>query len=325
MRMRHLPYLGFMIVDLCQRVLAQNLHEQEWLEPNMEIVSTGVNIKHFLEAQSNLLKEESVRWLPYLVVDLAAYDDNLLRQVRQQPAVDLSGLYRLPTGDVIIMAFQLLDVMNYLHSTHSKAYMDWKPEHIFWNGLNRQVKLIDWNVTIPLASGPGEKQNIRDDLRLFCGAVLYVGLTFMDPDYPLKKIGPRPTTKLKSPVLEIQRRYLTDDPDFYQRDVSLSNGIKKIIRQGLHPEQGFDSVAELKSALSEFAQRELGLTENELILVSKPSSPYNLALSEMRLAQQQLLQAQQHLLEAVRSNGNTPEFKRLFDVIKHALMNFPAS
>jgi len=203
--------------------------------------------------------------------------------------------------------------------------MDWKPEHIFWNGLNRQVKLIDWNVTLPLDSGPGERQNIRDDLRLFCGAVLYVGLTFMDPDYPLKQIGPRPTTKLKSPVLEIQRRYLTEEPDFYQRDASLSDGIKKIIKQGLHPEEGFGSIKELKGSLLEFAQQELGLTEEELTMVSEPSSPYFMALTEMRLAQQQLLQAQQHLMEAVRSKGNVLEFKRLFDVIKRALINFPAS
>ena len=43
------------------------------------------------------------------------------------------------------------------------------------------------------------------------------------------------------------------------------------------------------------------------------------------MAQQQLFQAQRELIEAVRENGATPEFTRLFDAIKRASMNFPIS
>ncbi len=305
--------------------LAQCMYERNMPDPELKIVSTGKDPQRFLDEKSALKEKEPGDWLPYLVVELAPFDDSLFRQIRQQYAVDPSGLYRLPTGEVISMAIQLLEVMDYLRTEHRRVYMDWKPEHIFWGGLNSQVKLVDWNVTMSIDDNPGEKQNIQDDLRLFCGAVLYIGLTFIDPDDPEKPIGPHPTTDLKSPVSQIRRRYWTDKPNFYQRDASLDENIKKIIQKGLDPMDGFITTSKLKKALLNYAQREFGITEEELMLRSEPSNPYFKALIEMRLAQQQLLDAQGHLIEAVGARGNSLEFTRLFDVIKHALTNFPAS
>jgi len=303
--------------------LSEGLQRRETPNLELEIISTGTTIKDFLHQKTELQEKRPNYWLPYLVVELAPYDDSLLRQIHNQPKEDPSGLFRLPTGEVIAMALQLLDVMQYLHTKHRRAYMDWKPEHIYWNGLNQQVKLIDWNVTTTLNDGPGEKQNIVDDLRLFCGAALYIGHTFVDPDDPTRPIGPRPTQELASPVAEIRRRYWTDNPDFYQRDLMLDDNIKRIIRRGLDPKQSFDSIEKLRTALIEYAEDELGLTEAELTLKSKPNSPYFKALTEVHLAQQQLLQAQQHLMEAVGENGSKLEFTRLFDAIKQALKNFP--
>lgn len=311
---------GFAPVELDQCLFERNMPD-----PELKIVSIGTDSQRFLEEKSTLEEKEPGRWLPYLVVELAPFDDSLFRQVRQQYAADPSGLYRLPTGEVIAMALLLLDVMDYLRTEHRRVYMDWKPEHIFWGGLNAQVKLVDWNVTMSLNDGPGEKQNIRDDLRLFCVAVLYIGLTFVDPDDPEKPIGPHPTTDLQSPVSQIRRRYWTDKPNFYQRDASLDENIKQIIQKGLDPMDGFETTIKLKEALLEYAHQEFSVTEGELMLRSKPSSPYLKALTEMRLAQHQLLQAQGHLIEAVGARGNSLEFTRLFDVIKRALTNFPAS
>ncbi len=311
---------GFVQVEF-----SQALDAQEMLDLNLEIISTGLDIQKFRQEKSELQRDKNSQWVPYLVVDLASYDDSLFRQIQSQPKVDPSGLFRLPTGEVIAMAIQLLDVMDYLYQNHHRAYMDWKPEHIFWNGLNQKVKLIDWNVTIPLDDGPGERQNIRDDLRIFCGAALYIGLTFTDPDNSPGPIGARPTTEFQSPVAQIRRRYWTDNPDFYQRDTSLSDGIKKIIRQGLDPKQGFDNTEDLKRILLEYSWQELGLTEDELTSRSEPSSSYFKAIREVRLAQHHLLQAQQHLMVAISTNGKHLEFTRLFDVVKRALINFPAS
>ncbi|MBL8015557.1 MAG: hypothetical protein JNK26_05225 [Candidatus Doudnabacteria bacterium] len=305
--------------------LSQALDAQEIPDSNLAIISTGLDVKRFLREKSELQKDKDSQWLPYLVVDIASYDDSLFRQIQGQPGLDPTGLFRLPTGEVIVMAVQLLDVMNYLYQKHYRAYMDWKPEHIFWNGLTQKVKLIDWNVTIPLDDGPGKRQNIRDDLRIFCGAALYIGLTFTDPDDSSGQIGARPTTEFQSPVAQIRRRYWTDNPDFRQSDSSLSDEIKKIIRRGLDPKQGFDSTEELKTILLDYAQQELGLSEGEIALRIKPTSPYFLALSEVRLAQYQLLQAQQHLIEAAGLKGKTLEFTRLFDSVRRALTNFPAS
>lgn len=305
--------------------LSESLQKRESPSPDLEIISTGLNVQDFLDQKIRLQSEAPDRWIPYLVVELAPYDDSMLRQIHNQPREDPAGLFRLPTGEVIVMALQLLDVMQYLHTKHKYAYMDWKPEHIYWNGQGKRVKLIDWNVTSKLGDGPGVTQNIRDDLRLFCGAALYVSLTFVDPDDPTKPIGPRPTKDLASPVPEIRQRYWTDEPDFYQRNTMLDETIKAIIQKGLDPKQGFASIEELKTTLFEYAEQELGLTKAELTLRSEPGSPYFKAISEVRMAQQKLLDAQQHIIEAVEENGARLEFTRLFDAIKRALSNFPTS
>jgi serine/threonine protein kinase len=300
-----------------------SLHNQEKPDPTLEIYSTGTDLQSFQEMRIELQEQRSLYWLPYLVVELAPFDDSLLRQIHSQPQDDTSALFRFATGEVIAMSLQLLDVMQYLHSRHHRAYMDWKPEHIYWNGKNGQVKLIDWNVTTQLSDELGEVQNIRDDLRLFCGAVLYIGLTFVDPEKPTVSIGPRPTEQLEAPVSEIRRRYWTDKPNFYQRDSMLDEHIKDIVRQGLDPKQGFESVGQLKEALMQYAREELGMTEAETY--AQPTSPYFKALQEVHLAQEQLFQAQEYLKEAISETGSRLEFTRLFESIKRALKNFPLS
>ena len=141
----HIYDSGFAPVEL-----SQILKERETPDGGLEIISTGLDINNFRQQTSPLLENQAGKWLPYLVVELAPYDDSTLRQIRNQPAEDPSGLFRLPTGEVIAMAIQLLDVMQYLHEKQNRAYMDWKPEHLFWNGMDKQVKLIDWNVTASL-------------------------------------------------------------------------------------------------------------------------------------------------------------------------------
>ena len=301
------------------------LHHRDSPDPKQDIHPTGTDIKEFISQGRDLQKKDPGRWLPYLVVELAPYNDSLLRQILHQPQDDPTGLYRLPTGEVIAMALQLLEVVDYLHEQHNRAYMDWKPEHIYWSGSRNRVKLIDWNVTAPLDEGPGIKQNIRDDIRLFCGAALYIGLTFVDPDDPTKKIGPRPTTELNTPVPEIRQRYWTDRPDFHQRGAMLDESIKEIVRKGLNPKNGYESPQELRHVLVEYGKKELGILESDLAFDTSPKSEYLMALAEIRAAQTQLLQAQKHLIEATGIKGETREFTRMFETIKRALRNFPLS
>lgn len=311
---------GFVPIEV-----SQSLQNRVSPNPDLEIISTGTDVKEFLKQKSKFSKKGAGRWLPFLTVELAPYDDSLFRQIKNQPQNDPLGLFRLPTGEVIAMSLQLLDTMEYIHASHERAYMDWKPEHIFWSGINKQIRLIDWNVTTPLEDGPGKKQNIRDDLRLFCGAVLYIALTFVDPDDPNKSIGPRPTKELTTPVPEIRRRYWTDNPNFHQRDMMLDENIKGIIRQGLDPQQGFDSIQALKNALIEYTKEELGAMESDLKFQAEPASPYFKALIAARDAQNKFLEAQQNLVEAVKQNGSKLEYTRLYDAINHALVNFPIS
>ena len=311
---------GFVPVEL-----SVSFYEREPPSKGLEIIRTGLDIQNFLDQRSKLEKDSPNHWLPYLIIELAPYDDSLLRQIHNQPTEDHDGLFRFSTGDVIITALQLLEVMDYLHKKHGRAYIDWKPEHVHWNGTNMQVKLIDWNITTQLDESPGQEQNIKDDLRLFCGAVLYVSLAFADPDDPTKPIGPRPTKELESPVHELRRRYLTEKPNFYQREITLDSKIKKIICKGLHPRDGYDSIVNLRETLVDYARVELGVTEEELTLRSKPLTHYFSALTNVHIAQYKLFQAQQNLYEAIKLSGNKDEFKRLFEAVNRALRNFPTT
>jgi hypothetical protein len=103
----------------------------------------------------------------------------------------------------------------------------------------------------------------------------------------------------------------------------LDERIKDIVRQGLDPKQGFESVGQLKEALMQYAREELGMTEAETY--AQPTSPYFKALQEVHLAQEQLFQAQEYLKEAISETGSRLEFTRLFESIKRALKNFPLS
>ena len=245
---------GFVEVEL-SKDLHKLRHKNEKLpsSSSVEIVSTGLDIQKFLDAKFTLMEEEPDRWLPYLVVDLAPYDDSLSRQIKAQPEGNIN-LYDLPVNTVVDMALQLLDVMDYMHKKLRYAYIDWKPEHIYWNEASRQLKLIDWNVTVRLNGGPGDKQTIREDIRMFSGAALYCSLALTDPEELTKPIGSTPTVpRDKAP--RIPPRYWTDNPNFYQRDEVLDEKIKQLVQKALDPNQGFNSPQELKNALYLYRER----------------------------------------------------------------------
>jgi hypothetical protein len=243
--------------------LSHALDQTEIPDPHLEINQTGLDFENFVGMEKTLQAKEPGKWLPYLVLELAPYDDSLLRQIRSQSVTDSLNPDKLHVNTTIEMALQLLDPMQYLHVKHHRAYMDWKPEHVFWDNKNKQVKLVDWNITMDLDDGPGEKQNIRDDIRLFCGAVLYAGLALVDPGDPQTDIGLRPTVELNNPLPLNHRKYLTDKPNFYNRDALLDEKIKQIVQRGLDPNQGYDTVQELRAVLTEYLEKNIGETDVE--------------------------------------------------------------
>ena len=221
-------------------------HTIEKVNPEFEIISTGTDLHAFLEAKAS---PEINRWLPYLAVELAPYDNSLLRQIRQQSPETILNPFFFSASEIVDMAQQLLTVMEYLHKEHELAYLDWKPEHVYWDSPSQQVKLIDWNVTNKLSSGAERRRIVREDIRLFCGAVLYCSVALNDPEDMHRPIGPEPSS-----ISSLQRRYWTDDPEFYERGALFDDHIKLLIKKGLDPNQGFNSLDELKEALSAYAE-----------------------------------------------------------------------
>lgn len=237
---------GFAQVGLSN--VLHELGEGEKASPSFEIFSTGIEIQSFLDKKRELDDKEPGQWVPYLVVELAPYTDSLLRQIKPQSEKDQSNLYRLPVDHIAQMALFILDVLEYLHVNLKLAYIDWKPEHIYWNGAKKQLKLIDWNVNSSLADDRTTKQLIREDLRMFCGAALYCSLALTDPEDPDRSIGPIPDLP-KNLMPAIRPRYWTDKPNFYQREKILDDNIKLLVQVGLNPRDGFDTAKDFKRAL----------------------------------------------------------------------------
>ncbi len=257
---------GFVAVELSKKLHELQKGHNLNPNPNLEIVSTGKNFQKFLDVKSALMEKEPGRWLPYLVVELAPYNDSLLRQIHAQSGGDFLNLYELPVITIVEMALQILDVIDYLHKKLHFAYIDWKPEHIYWNEASRQLKLIDWNVTTPLNGGLAEKRTIREDIRMFCGAALYCSLALTDPEALTRPIGTIPSLRKDKPLVPvIPPRYWTDNPNFYQRDDILDEEIKQIVKKALDPSQGFNSPQELKSALVQYNEDLRKSGEGELI------------------------------------------------------------
>lgn len=284
---------------------------------NTPVYQTKLDVAAF----SKLMRElDPNKWVPYIVVELANYNDSLFRQIQRRPDLDQDGLFRLPTAEVVYLAIRLLDTMIWLHKTLNIAYIDWKPEHVYWNGRTHELKLIDWNVTWPLETPPGRQQNIRDDIRLFTGAVLYCGLTLIDPEFGTA-IGPRPTSDIKNAVPEIRKRYWTDNPQFYDAGSSLDDRIKGIVKQGLDPSKGFSTPDELQAALIEYLHEEFKLTPK--IFENGQDSDYLRAVQSIRSAQENLKSAYSHVTDATRFLGQNPELNRLAKIIKIAQERLP--
>jgi serine/threonine protein kinase len=249
-----------------------------------------------------------------LVVELAPYNDCLFRKACQRPKSDLGRLYRLPVGEVILMACQLLDTLDFLHNKMNIAYIDWKPEHVFWSGVNRSVKLIDWNVTAPIDEHPGRNQNTIDDVRLLSGAVINTGLTMIE-------MPPQPTTPeyRSDPLLQIRQRYSSSNPPFGPAYKSLDQSILGIIRSSLS-KPGYPSPTELKNKLLDAAS-ELG--------VKYPPDPdtsgkyYWDAVREIRLVRDSLSKAYDLLCKATEKHTATQEYENLSKVVREAIDNLP--
>lgn len=256
---------GFTTVDLSNGLqkpleVAENTRRIEPTNPNLEIISVGPDLMKFMSLRSELMTDVPDRWLPYIVVELAPYDDNLLRQIRALSLGSSPDLYRLTVREIISMGLQILDLIIYLHQNYNFAYMDWKPEHIYWNSLKPQLKIIDWNVTDHFKNQRDKKRLIREDIRMFCGAALYCSLALNDPEDPNWKrpIGP------KNPLFSSERRYWTYQPDFYERDAILDKRIKQLIQRALDPQKGFDTPQDLKNELLNYAEQTLSLSATDL-------------------------------------------------------------
>lgn len=234
----------------------ENTHRVEKIDPEWEIISTGVDLNAFLEVKASI-KGNTAQWLPYIVVELVPYNNSLLRQIHEYGNDPIAHPHIFPVGEVVMMALQLLDVIEYLQQ-HELTYMNWQPNHIYWDSRTQQVKLNDWAGVKILQDNEKRTNIIREDIRLFCGAVLYCSMALSDPEDMQRPIGPAPRLD-RSSLSSSLRRYWTDEPNFYERGPLFDDHIKQLIKTGLDPNQGFDTPSELKIALRKYTEKNLNL------------------------------------------------------------------
>src|SRR5687768_1529774 len=61
--------------------LSHELKDRETPDEDLEIISTGMDLKDFQQHKVTLQEKQANKWLPFLVVELAPYDDSMLRQI----------------------------------------------------------------------------------------------------------------------------------------------------------------------------------------------------------------------------------------------------
>lgn len=278
--------------------LAENTYKIEKIDSELGIISAGTDFNTFLEIKSDIEKKSN-HWLPYLVVELTPYKDSLLRQIHQYSLDPKSYSHLFPIGDVVSMALQLLDVMEYLQQKEL-AYMDWKPEHIYWDSLTQQVKLIDWNVTNVLHNNNDQKAIIREDIRLFFGAALYCSMALSDPEDMQKPIGPPP--KISKSVAPHHRRYWTDEPNFYERDLVFDDDIKQLVTKGLDPAQGFNTPKDIKNAILQYTNKSSTENAQSLIFGVPRDAVQNYRRARSYISAGDFQYAMESLLDAVETS-----------------------
>lgn len=313
---------------------------------DLPLYFTGLEEADFADTHAHLEKETPGRYLPFLAVELAPYGDSLFRQIRRR---DWRGrprppqvTPRLPVGEVIRMSWQLLEALKWFHDTFDRIYLDWKTEQVYWSawrlGVDEEVKtsqacLIDYNVTSPLARNPrGDDEspryrpaNLREELRLFCGAVLYPALTLTDPENEGRELSSKPTRRTSRGSRDVRLRYRVEGAlRFYGAGERLDAPLKKILRTGLEAGKGYASVEALQEDLRRYARDYLDYDPaRDFAPLGRSGEAYQQALRDLRFGQNRLLRARRGLVEALRySSGESGEYEALVHAIDYALKHF---
>ncbi len=341
------PLLGSGYV---RRDILEALEEYE-VPYDVPVYFTGRDEQSFIETHERLEKKFPKRFLPFLVVELAPYRDSLFRQIRRRrwhgESRPRGVAPRLPVGEALQLSYQLLEGLRWFHTHIGRIYLDWKTEHIYWSAWRLGVhtaleakgdwmrplqgRLIDYNVTGELKDAPDREAALREELRLFCGAVLYPALTLYDPESDGKPLGGKPTRVPERGSQDAHLRYRVKGTlTFYEgADERLDKPLKEILRTGLENGGGYTSVEALQAALSEYARRYLDLEFRNPLKPGASSflhprgisgQNYLRALRDLRLGQNLILRARRGLVEALRkSSGESGEYEALVRTIDHVL------
>jgi len=305
---------------------------KEEVPGSVQALPTGLDFENFKATGAALRERYGDQYLPYLVVELAPYDNSLYRMVTNRSHFfyvddEFDFVSRFGIGDILQAAVQLLEGLQIFHQKTGYFYWDLKPEHIYWgleDGAQEMVlRLIDYNVPCEIEPGTKE-QNIKFEIANVCGALLYPALVMRT----LSNGGDYEAIPGKGshPSGDVEKRYATkEDIRFYQAEGYLDEDIKNILRRGLNPEESYASLGELKQALQQYAKDKLGMDLSDPGKDTSAGREYREGLLALRKGLRLLTQARGRFRQALseaRDSNNADEYLHLLKAVDYALDHY---
>lgn len=228
---------------------------------------TGTSLEQF-DSKWNELKNTN-SWLPFLIIELADFDASLYRRILANGAFPQNSNL-IKVADSIGITVRLLDLLDFLHENFKVAYLDWKPEHVFWNQRNNSLKLIDWNVYSSLEDPPYENALVRDDIRLLIGSTLYSCLTLSDFGISLPRpLRPHPTTAQSA--IFLSRNW--SNPINIRFPIDIDKSLAEIVRSAITDK--YETTREIRDVLVSYLKQLSGKDDTNIYALHEDTGRKN--------------------------------------------------
>lgn len=270
------------------------------------IFSCDLDIQKFSTSLPEYLAKS---WRPYIALERLPKEHNLLRLIRGADG-DGGHPFRLPTEEGLRLAMQFTEFLCEMHELHT-AYIDHKPEHVYWDGI--QLRVIDFNVSQILEKKLGAEDianRKKQDMRHFMASVLYT--VFTGRDFRYQNQGMAPSARPSDPnFVENTFRGVTH-LDFGMEETLLPQ-LTDLINQTMDPASTLTSVEfldELNKCAAVLGWEETGYPASADASLSHEEILNG--LSALREAQRKISEARDHFLTARAHHPNDQESRRLY-------------
>lgn len=277
-----------------------------------QIKSFGVDLDAF---RAEFYPSLGQGWRPYLSLEYLPRHHNLLYLMK--PSAQ-GQRRRLPTEEGIDLALQFGELLYKAHQ-RSIVYLDYKLEHLFWDGEN--LRVIDWNSSKRLiGGGQSVEQQIINDLHNLCVGVLYPIFTGQAPQKG--SLRPQPGSQA-----EVESRYEDVHSLDFHEEPTLSRALKTLLDSGAQKKitTATAFLGEIQRIAVRFGWSFPG--QNSPAALSQARDQTQVGLAKLRESQEAARFAREYLIEAATLDGINEEMedelRRLIGLIGEFLNQRP--